>query len=78
MKTTLKAVRPCSLDLPEDIRADIDAVVESLRTGVPVRAEVRDRMRARSEAIRQATFEKHGLLDIGMPAIRELRGELPE
>jgi hypothetical protein len=70
--------RPFATELPDDVRADIDAVMESLRTGIPVAPEVLARVRARSAAITQATYEKHGLLDIGVPSIRELRGELPE
>jgi hypothetical protein len=75
---TTTTERPCTIDYPPEIRADVDAVVESLRTGIPVAPEVRDRMRALAEKIREETFRKHGLLDIGVPAIRELRGELPE
>jgi hypothetical protein len=32
----------------------------------------------RIDRIWEAIYRQHGLLDIGVPAIRELRGELPE
>jgi hypothetical protein len=32
----------------------------------------------RMDRLREETYSQHGLLDIGGPAIRELRGELPE
>jgi hypothetical protein len=36
------------------------------------------RAAGRMERKREETYRQHGLLDIGVPAIRELRGELPE
>jgi hypothetical protein len=35
------------------------------------------RVRARAEAIRQQILATHGVQDIGVQLIRELRGELP-
>ena len=32
----------------------------------------------RMDRMREETYRQHGLLEIGVPAIRELRGELPE
>jgi hypothetical protein len=64
--------------IPADVRADAAIVVECLVAGRPVPPDVVKRIRARSERITQEVFEKYGLLDIGVPAIRELRGELPE
>jgi hypothetical protein len=40
--------------------------------------EAMRRAAERMDRIREETFRKHGLLDVGVPAIRELRGELPE
>jgi hypothetical protein len=31
----------------------------------------------RMDRMREETYRRHGLLDMGVPAIRELRGELP-
>ena len=78
MNSELQTMLPFSANIPEDVRADVKAVMDSLTSGKPLDPEVVRRVRARSEAITAATFAKHGLLDIGVPAIRELRGELPE
>lgn len=78
MEAPTETTRPGAIEYPPDVQADLDAVARSLETGIPVDPEVRARMRARGEAIRRTAFEKFGLLDIGVPAIRELRGELPE
>ena len=79
MNTTIEAVpRPGAIEYPPEVRADMDIILRCLNERLPVPKDVAERMWARVEAIRQETFEKHGLLDIGVPAIRELRGELPE
>jgi len=36
------------------------------------------RARERRDRTREGIFQKHGLLNIGVPTIRERRGELPE
>jgi hypothetical protein len=41
-------------------------------------AEAMRRAAERMDRMREETYRQHGLLDIGVPAIRELRGELPE
>jgi len=40
--------------------------------------EAMRRAAERMDRMREETYRPHGLLDIGVPAIRELRGELPE
>jgi hypothetical protein len=60
------------------IEADLKAVLDHVITGKPLDPEVARRVRERGDRLRQEIFEKHGLVDIGVPAIRELRGELPE
>jgi hypothetical protein len=57
--------------------ADARAIIEHAMTGAPLDPEVYRRVRERGDRIRQETYEKHGVLDVGVPAIRELRGELP-
>ena len=58
--------------------ADNQAVLDHLMTGRPLRPDVLRRVQKRAEEIRQRIFREHGLVDIGVPAIRELRGSLPE
>jgi hypothetical protein len=59
------------------VESDEQAVIDSFVTGKPLDPEVAQRVHERAQAIRARAFEKHGLLDIGVPAIRELRGALP-
>ena len=48
-------------------------------TGKPMDLEVVRRVHERAQRIREeARYRKHGFVDIAVPAIRELRGELPE
>jgi hypothetical protein len=59
--------------LPFDDATDTRAVFELLATGKPVDPEILARIRRDAERIRNEIFERHGVLDIGTPAIRELR-----
>jgi hypothetical protein len=59
------------------IDADVEAVMESYVTGKQLDPEVARRVHERAMQIREETYRKHGLVDIAVPAIRELRGELP-
>ena len=67
-------------DLATDplIKSDEVAVIASFLNGTLLDTEVARRVHERAQKIRSEIFRKHGLLDIGVPAIRELRGELPE
>ena len=65
-----------SANAPEAL-ADEEAVLASFVSGKPLDREVARRVRDRGREIREEIFRQHGLLDIGVPAIRELRGELP-
>jgi len=40
--------------------------------------EAMRRAAERMDRMREETYRQQGVLDIGVPAIRELRGELPE
>jgi hypothetical protein len=66
-----------SAPIPADILADAQAVADSLVAGKPVDAETRRRIHERAKQITDALRQTFGELDIGVPAIRELRGELP-
>jgi hypothetical protein len=61
----------CSL--PADLEADTQAVLEKLTAGKPLDPETYRRIRERADRIRDEVYRKHGVLDIGVPAIRELR-----
>ena len=57
---------------------EAQSLIEHITLGTPIDPDMLLRIRERGDKIRQEIFEKHGLLDIGVPAIRELRGDLPE
>ena len=58
--------------IPADVTADLERAVEMLMTGQRD-PEFEQRIHARAEKITQEIFEKHGVLDIGVPAISALR-----
>jgi hypothetical protein len=59
--------------IPSELDADTQAVIEKLMTGKPLDPETYRRIRDRADRIRDEVFQKHGLLDIGVPSIRQLR-----
>ena len=59
------------------IDSDEDAVVDCFLNGKPLDPVVAARIHERAQKIRERVFLKEGLVDIGVPAIREVRGELP-
>src|SRR2546427_8737089 len=61
-----------------DTDPDVQAVAEAIAEGRAVDPELAKRIHERAIRIREQVYRKHGLVDIGVPAIRELRGELPE
>lgn len=64
---------PFSDTLPPDLEADTRAVIEKLSTGKPLETAVYRRLRENADRIRDEIFQKYGLVDIGVPAIREIR-----
>jgi hypothetical protein len=60
-----------------NIKADEEAVMASFLAGKLLDPEVARRVHERAQKIRERVFLTQGLVDIGVPAIRELRGELP-
>jgi hypothetical protein len=59
------------------IRKDDDAVMKAFLARTPVDPDIARRVQDRSRLIREEAFRMHGLVDIAVPAIRELRGPLP-
>lgn len=64
--------------IPPDILADAQIVAECGAAGKPIPSEVSRRVREEAQQITARFEREYGQLDIGVPAIRELRGELPE
>lgn len=59
--------------IPAELAEDTKAVIAKLTAGVPLDPETYRRIRQRADRIRDEIFQKHGLSDIGVPLIRELR-----
>ena len=59
--------------IPPELAADTKAVLEKLAGGKPLDPETRDRIVGEADKIREELRRQHGVLDIGVPAIRELR-----
>jgi hypothetical protein len=57
------------------VLADLDAVMERIRTGKPLDTATSRRIRARAERITEEIRQKHGELDIAVQLIRETRDE---
>ena len=64
--------------IPPDVMADVQAVAEAVAAGKPLDPEMARRVRERADQVRQEILKEHGVQDIGVQIIRELRGELPE
>ena len=63
--------------LPPEVRTALAEAIRYSKTGQADPA-ILQWIHEQAEQIRQEIYRKHGLLNIGVPAIRELRGELPE
>jgi hypothetical protein len=57
-----------------ELKADMEYAVHLIMSGKKD-PEFEKRVHAEADKIRAEIFKKHGLLDIGVPAIRELRDE---
>ncbi|MFO0966482.1 MAG: hypothetical protein U0793_12975 [Gemmataceae bacterium] len=63
--------------LPPDVKAAMEEAIRHAMTGKGD-PQVLQHIRDEAERIRKEVYAKHGTLDIGVPAIRELRNGLPE
>jgi hypothetical protein len=58
--------------------ADSQSVAECLAAGKKVPPEVVRRVREQADQARRQLLATHGVQDIGVQIIREIRGELPQ
>jgi hypothetical protein len=58
--------------------ADTQLIAECVAAGRPIPPEVVRRVQERAEQARKELLATHGVQNIGVSIIRELRGELPE
>jgi hypothetical protein len=63
--------------IPPEIMADAEEIARCVAAGTAVPRETAARVHERALRIRDEILQKHRLVDIGVGAIRELRGELP-
>jgi hypothetical protein len=66
---------PAQALIPSDVMADLEKAAECAASGQRPDPEFAHRIAAQAEKIREEVKRKHGILDIGTPAIRELRDE---
>ena len=74
----MNAIETNDTGVRAEVLADAQLIAECVSAGRPIPPEVVRRVREEAQRITEAIYQKHGLLDIAVPAIRELRGELPE
>ena len=60
-----------------DMMADVQLVADCVAADIPVPPDVARRVHERAAQVRREILAKHGVQDIGVQIIRELRGELP-
>jgi len=61
-----------------DCRTDARIVAECLAAGKEVPPEVARRVREQADQARRQLLATHGVQNIGVQIIREIRGELPQ
>lgn len=61
-----------------DATADAHVIMECVAAQKPVPPEVAARVRERADQARTMLLATHGVQDIAVQIIREIRGELPE
>lgn len=63
-------------DIPRaDLRAEAEAVIASALSGRPLDPEVARRVAERSRALREQSAREHGVREIAVSLIREIRDE---
>jgi len=77
MSTDTSTAVPFADHIPADLMAELQAAADVAAKGVCDRAAMTVACE-RMDQLREEIRHKHGVLDIGVPAIRELRGELPD
>jgi hypothetical protein len=61
-----------------EVIVDAQLVAECVAAGRPIPVEVVRRIHDEAQKITAQLQQQYGTLDIGVPAIRELRGQLPQ
>jgi hypothetical protein len=73
-KNSIVSTETTNLDLASaEVMADCEAVVDHVVSGKPLDPEVVRRVRERAAKVTEEIRRSHGVLDVGVAAIRELR-----
>jgi hypothetical protein len=72
----MDATKPAA-GIPSKIDAELQEAIRGAMSGVRDREEMRKACE-RMDRMREEVRKREGVLDIAVPAIRELRGELPD
>jgi hypothetical protein len=72
----MNATKPAAAK-PSEIDRELQEAIRLAISGVRDPEEMRKACE-RMDRMREEVFKREGILDIGVPAIRELRGELPD
>jgi hypothetical protein len=62
--------------IPPDIAADNQAVLDHVLTGRRLDPEIARRVHERARKIRQEILQKHGVINVAVDLIREIREEI--
>ena len=73
----MDAIKNESGVFPPEVRAELEEAIRRAVAGVRDREAMR-RAADRMDQISEEIYKRHGVLDIGVATIRELRGELPD
>jgi hypothetical protein len=63
--------------IPSEVDVELGETIRQAMSGVRDSEEMRKACE-RMDRMREEVFKREGILDIGVPAICELRGELPD
>ena len=72
----MKAMKPDG-GIPCEIDLELEKAIRQAMSGVRDPEEMRKACE-RMDRMREEVYQREGILDIAVPAIRELRGELPD
>jgi hypothetical protein len=72
----MHATKPTA-STPSEVDAELQEAIRRAMSGVRDPEEMR-KARERMDRMREEVRKREGVLDIAVPAIRELRGELPD
>jgi hypothetical protein len=72
----MNAIKPAA-GTPSEVDAELQEAIRRAASGVRDPEEMRKACE-RMDRMREEVYKREGILDIAVPAIRELRGELPD